>query len=326
MTRERTAEGKVLSSFRGPTDSLPGELLNEYIDLTLRIAQEGAEISTDQLSREPILTYSAMRSKILERNELAESHARIFDLTDRHQSILIDNENLQDFHDQVHDFANEAWSGSREVEAIGLIHDAHLGNYYCDDTRPVGDRLTAIDFGSDYVGPIGHSFAFIVREMPPSAGWTDASFQQVFANLIQRYAEIRGQQLTARGRAEILRAMVFPPYKFISSDSRSFLAELGREIGLPAAFSTAELRNALRTPDMLQRLDDRLASEAMRTKHGRELSQMRFTLRLLRQQSLSAGEASAIDKLLRTIDLALDTEYRLGAVLTRPRQELPAAS
>lgn len=316
ITRERLARGVPLDSLRQAVEAIESDVLDAYANLTFRIARDGADADGSRLSRDSVLDYKTMRTRLLERNDLAREQAAIFDLSDAHRAALESAEeaSLASFHDQIEAFAAVAWPGRRPLaeHGIGLVHDAHLGNYYYDALAPQGQRLTAIDFGSDYIGSVGHTFAFIIRERRPVGGWTVESFRQAVDAEFARYADTVGEPLIGDAKLEALRAMAFQPYKFISSDSRNFLKRLGRELGLDEQPSPAELRNALAEPAARAKLDAVLADPVIKEKYIRELQQLEFTLRILRSETPDAAERSAIDALLETIRASLRTGYRLA--------------
>jgi len=326
ITRERLARGVPLDSLRKPGKAIESDVLDAYADLAFRIAHDGADADSARLSRASVLNYKTMRTRVLERNNLAREQAALFDLGESNRAALesAEGSSLADFHDRVEAFAAAAWPGRRPLakHGIGLVHDAHLGNYYYDAVAPQGKRLTAIDFGSDYIGSVGHTFAFIIRERRPVDGWTLESFRQAVDAEFVRHAETFGEPLVGEAKLEALRAMAFQPYKFISSDSRSFLRRLGRELGLDEQLSPAELRTALAEPNARARLDAVLADPVIKEKYIRELQQLEFTLRILRNETPDAAERAAIDALLETIRESLRTGYRLatsGSDTGRPR-------
>lgn len=324
LTRERLARGVPLDSLRQPGKAIESDVLDAYADLTFRIARDGADADGARLSRDSVLDYETMRKRLLERNDLAREQAAVFDLSNAHRAVLESAEasSLASFHDQIEVFAAVAWPGKRTLagHGIGLVHDAHLGNYYYDALAPRGQRLTAIDFGADYIGSVGHTFAFIIRERRPVDGWTFESFRQAVDAEFARYANTVGEPLIGDAKLETLRAMAFQPYKFISSDSRSFLTRLGRELGLDEQPSPVELSNALAEPAARTKLDAVLAEPVIKEKYIRELQQLELTLRILRNETPYAAERAAIDALLETIRASLRTGYRLatsGAVTDR---------
>lgn len=316
ITRERHARGVPLDSLRLPGEAIGNDVLDAYAELTFRIARDGADVDGARLSRDSVLDYETMRRRLLERNHLAREQASLFDLGETNRAALESAEgaSLAGFHDRVETFAAAAWPGRRPLaeHGIGLVHDAHLGNYYYDALAPQGQRLTAIDFGSDYVGSVGHTFAFIIRERRPVGGWTFESFSHAVDAEFARHANTFGEPLTGNARLEVLRAMVFQPYKFISSDSRSFLTHLGRELRLKEWSTPTQLREALSEPRALAKLDALLADPSIREKYVRELQQLEFTLRILRDETPNEAERAAIVSLLEAIRESLRTGYRLA--------------
>jgi len=204
----------------------------------------------------------------------------------------------------------EAWSNfSSPIEVVGLVHDGHSGNFVCDTSRPPGRRLTAVDFGSDYIGPLGHIFAIVAREARPPEGWTNDQFCGFVDNLFAKYQKLSGINLSDEGKLQVLRAMAIPPYKFVSSDSSAFFDALNRQV---ESSPGATLADRVKSPQGSAILEAMLRDKSAQEKYLKEFEQLRCTFQMLHDRTHDPVERVATSRLLQTIGVVTRTGVRVA--------------
>lgn len=315
VTRETAAPGQPLD-----TADLPGtvrrEVMDEYTDLNFFILSEGADIDPRLLARDAVETTGQMRTQVARRNELARTHTQLYG-TAASQAALLDAaavaRTVGRFHDKHARFLDEAWPDSTQpIEALGLVHDAHAGNFFVDVSRPAGKRLTAIDFDSDYLGSIGHNFAIMARAELPPGQWSYREFSQLVDSYFARYEAATGRILTDAGKRQAIQAMAFPPFKFASSDSRRTFNRLRRELGLNGDASVVELQAKLETAAGHQALEGLLGSTEDSQKYQNAMRLFQASYRKLREFITDPNQIEKIDSLLQDLDVIIASGVRIA--------------
>jgi hypothetical protein len=314
VTRESIAPGVQLTSLRA-NGILPRDVFDVYRDTVLDIYQKGADIDPNVLSKKAMIYPWQVLDQVLARNEEARNAAALYAMADS-QKVLAANPTLAkefgSFHDDLADALKAGWQQNdiKALETYGLVHDAHAGNFFYDSSQPPGKRLTAIDFGSDYLGPAGDMFAMIAREARPPGGWDYDGFAKFVDGLFVQYEQRTGKPLSIDAKLEILRSMAVPPYKFISSDSRIFRASLEADV---QSFQGQTLADKLQTGGGHAVLEKMLRDPVASKKYADELGQMQFTLKMLHDMTTNPDEKSKLEPVLETLKDARAVGRRLAA-------------
>lgn len=299
VTRETVAPGVSLASKR-QRGQLPNRYLDQFIRANLDIFEKGGDIPVGMLAKAPVTDSVEMLRQVLRRNQEARVNAGRYAIAESQALLQVDSsvgDAVRGFHDQLHAWALEAWPRNARVmiEAVGLVHDGHAGNFFIHEAG-----MTAIDFGSDYIGPLGHTLAIVVREARPSDGWTYATFTESVDALIAEYERTAGKKLSREGELQVLRAMAVPPYRFISSDSREFFERLDQQL---ESITGSDIEAKLQTSQGRAILESMLGETEAAGKYLQEMEQLDMTLQLLRNRTNKSSEREKIDRLLKSIDV-----------------------
>jgi len=315
VTRETAAPGQPLDATDLPS-TVRREVMNEYTDLNFAILTKGADIDSRLLARDAVVTTGQMRDQVTRRNELARVHTQLYRAA-ASQAALLDDATVARtvgrFHDKHAHFLDEVWPDSMQpIEALGLVHDAHAGNFFVDLSRPAGQRLTAIDFDSDYLGSIGHNFAIMARAELPRGQWSYREFSQLVDSYFARYEATTGRTLTDTGKRHAIQAMAFPPFKFASSDSRRAFNRLRRELGLDADAPAAELQAKLETDAGRQAIERVLGSSVDIQKYQNAMRLFQATYRKLKEFTSDPARIEEINSLLKDLDVIISKGIRVA--------------
>ena len=322
VTREAAAPGDPLSSLR-QNGSMPGNVFDLYRDAVLDIYQKGGGIEKELLAKDSMITTDDVLRQVLLRNDEARDTAALYAMADSQKKVIAENPALvgefEAFHDDFAAALKSGWVPGHRLKTFGMVHDAHGGNFFYDASQPLGKQLTAIDFGSDYIGPAGHMFAMIAREARPDKGWEYSAFSSFVDDLFLQYEKKMGVPLTDDAKLEILRSMAIPPYKFISSDTRGFFDSLKLNVdSLPGDTLQAKLAT-LEGHAMLEKM---LSDPGSAIKYVNELGQMLHTLRKLHDMTPNPLEKLKLEPVLKTLEDAHRAGLRLAAgdlLVTQPR-------
>ncbi len=353
VKRQSLAEGQQMSRLGengGPTLQLTSEQQQLYVKATLDAAVEGRSIGEEAWKEamelavseatlpedkfpgivgrmaeiyysrfalpERLADFGRMRDKLLERASESADYFEVFASTDFFRAAHGQDVGAKGkaFHDSHKAFIETLWKGEDPLAEPALVHDAILSNYFIN-----GDKVTMIDFDSDYIGSAGNSFSTILTQIRPKDGeWNYPDFKKAYGELEAQYEAKVGRKLTSQQRTEIIQHLWTQPYKFLSSDSGQFMRGLENAGGLPAGAERGELSEALRQPENAEKLRALLESPEWVNKNERYMENVEYSLQLLGEQ-LTPGspEAKALEDFLRQVREARAAKLRVTFNFTR---------
>ena len=97
---------------------------------------------------------------MLDRGQLGQQHYSIFKQSQFYEQKFgpdILDSNGKEFYQQYENFVQQLWAKDNLLQEQCLVHDAIYANFFLD-----GNRVTAIDVSSDYVGSVGHEFSIML--------------------------------------------------------------------------------------------------------------------------------------------------------------------
>lgn len=293
ITRETLAKGEQLSEIaaRGK-EGLSPELQKMHSDATLDLFVKGADISDRITSKKAVRNTDQMKEWLQSRGDLGKQYFDLFEQSGAYKGEQVSVG--KGFQAKYNDFVETLWSEEKPLSEIGLVHDAIHANYFLD-----GNKLKAIDLGDDYVGSVGHSISIIMTQRQRPKGLrTYEQFKADVDSLIADYSKKIGRELTDEQQIEIVQHLSFHPYKFLSSDTKSFLNSLKEQWGLPRRAGVDELRVTAAEGGNGKTLVELLENPAFVEKNKRYLRQIKHSLQLL-EELLPTGKKLDSTKALR---------------------------
>jgi YD repeat-containing protein len=323
IIREQVAKGEELSKLRdqSPSRTLTEQDEDAYVRAMFDIGQKAKELPDTIANKPAIRNETQMRERLFDRNRLAQVFFFLYSKTPSYAQFMGENywQTITGFHDAFNDFVNACWKNSPLSEVV-YVHDAILSNCFIDKTNPAKPKVSIIDVIDDYVGSAGHLLSITLSQLRPAPGqtWTLAEFRAKLYQLLETYSMSKGVPLTEEQTTEIIQNMAFHPYKFVTSDSKQFIRQLGEECGLPPGASEQALVDALSLPQNIPKLDRLLKDESLHSKYKMEMLQIDYTLEVLSERLTGQTEKlRAIRKLQQIIREALKHDVRVASIEER---------
>lgn len=332
IIREQVAKGEELSKLRdhSPNRTLTEHDADAYVRAMFDIGQKAKDLPDAFANKPAIRNETQMRERLFDRNRLAQLYFFLYSKTPSYAKLAGANywQTITGFHDAFNDFVNACWKNSPLSEVV-YVHDAILSNCFIDKTNPAKPKVSIIDVIDDYVGSAGHLLSITMSQLRPAPGqtWTLAEFRTKLYKLLETYSMSKDVPLTEEQTTEIIQNMAFHPYKFVTSDSKQFIRQLGEECGLPPGASEQALVEALSLPQNIPKLDRLLKDESLHSKYKMEMLQIDHTLEVLSERLTGQTEKlNAIRKLQQIIREALKHDVRVASIKglgVRPQRASP---
>lgn len=314
-TREAVAPGESLDHLAAQ-GAVTEAQLDSYIRAILAAAVKGADLGAQNPDKPPVRTTEEMHKKLTERSQLGRSHLEIFG---RCPSQQAGQQAGRDFHDALESYIGTTWAtgdNSTSIKSVGLVHDAIFRNAFLSKNKKDEPLITLIDFGDDYIGPVGHAISIMMTQlMSENAEWTFEQFRARALSLIEEYGHQSGRELNEAAKSEIVRDMAYHPYKFISSDGKQIMAQARTACGLTALAADDELASKMSDATApVTQVDELLQNKGLADKYCNQIRVMQASLRLLLEldSEMSAEQRTTLERLIKAIDEVLRVGIRVA--------------